>query len=245
MAFLEVKNISKQFGGLQALNGVSFSLEKGEIAGLIGPNGAGKTTLFNVVSGYYPPNSGDVIFEGRQITNSSPHVICRLGIGRTFQICKPFPQLSVLENVLIGANHWARSIKEARQAAERAIEIVQLDVKKEFLAQSLSTPERKKLELARALASNPTTLLLDEPAAGLNPTELKVFLDTVKTVASSKNLTILIVEHILQVIMGLSLRIIVLDEGVIIAEGVPEKIAKDPKVIAAYLGDEYVTTKGG
>jgi branched-chain amino acid transport system ATP-binding protein len=242
VALLEVNRISKRFGGLQALKEISFSLETGEVVGLIGPNGAGKTTLFNVVSGYYPPDSGGVIFEGQEITQLSPHSICRRGIARTFQICRPFPQLSIFENIIVGACHWARSIKEAKEAAERTIEVVELDVKKNLLAESLSTPDRKKLELARALVTNPKVLLLDEPAAGLNPTEVRAFLDIVGSVASIHSLTILIVEHILQVIMNLCTRIIVLEHGEKIAEGSSDKVARDPVVIAAYLGDEYVLT---
>ena len=240
MAFIEVVNVTKHFGGLQALIEVNFSVEKGEILGIIGPNGAGKTTLFNVISGYYAPNSGTITFGGEAITGLKPHMVCRKGIGRTFQVCRPFPQLTVVENALVGACHWAKNMKEARSAAERAVEIVELDRKKESIAQNLSTADRKKLELARALASRPTMLLLDEPAAGLNPTEVKTFLDIVRAVASREQLTILIVEHILHVIMNLCMRIIVLDEGEKIAEGIPEKIARDPQVIAAYLGDEYV-----
>ena len=240
MALIEVVNVTKHFGGLQALSDVSFSVEKGEILGIIGPNGAGKTTLFNVISGYYAPDSGTVTFGGEAITGLKPHLVCRRGIGRTFQVCRPFPQLTPLENALIGTCHWTKTMKEARRAAERAIEIVALGHKKESIAQDLSTADRKKLELARALASRPTTLLLDEPAAGLNPTEVKAFLDIVRTVAAQEQLTILIVEHILHVIMNLCTKIVVLDEGEKIAEGTPEKIARDPQVIAAYLGDEYV-----
>jgi len=240
MSFLEVSHLTKQFGGLTAVSDVSFSLEEREIIGLIGPNGAGKTTLFNMIGGYYPPTSGTVVFEGKDITGLPPHRICRLGIARTFQICRPFPELNVLENVLIGANHWAGSVKEARKAAERILEVVGLDKKRDSLAIKLSTPDRKSLEVARALASKPKLLILDEPAAGLNGTEVLSFLDTVIGVAASEKLTILIVEHVLQVIMGLSSRIIVLDEGVKIADGRPEEIARDPVVVSAYLGEEYV-----
>ncbi len=240
MALLEVRGLTKKFGGLTAVSDVNCYLEKGEILGLIGPNGAGKTTLFNMISGYYPPTSGDVFFEGEKITGLPPHIICRLGIARTFQICKPLMELSVLENATVGACHYSRSVKEARKEAAKALTITGLDKKSEIVAGMLSTPDRKALEFARALASKPKLLILDEPAAGLNLAEVESFLETVITVSNENKLSILIVEHVLKVIMRLCSRIVVLDEGKKIAEGKPEDIARNPVVITAYLGDEYV-----
>ena len=240
MALLEVSNLTKQFGGLKAVSDVTCKLERGEILGLIGPNGAGKTTLFNMISGYYPPTSGTVFFEGKNITGLPPHTICRLGIARTFQICQPFMELNVLENAIVGACHYARSLKEAREEAAKALEIVGLDKKSEILAGNLSTPDRKALEFARALATKAKLLILDEPAAGLNSAEVESFLDTVINVSKKNKLTIIIVEHVLKVIMRLCSRIVVLDEGKMIAEGKSEDIARNPMVITAYLGEEYV-----
>jgi branched-chain amino acid transport system ATP-binding protein len=238
MAFLEVKNLIKAFGGLKAVNNVSFNVEEGEIFGLIGPNGSGKTTIFNCINNYFPITAGDVVFKGKTITGLKTYKICHLGIGRTFQVVKPLSRLTVLGNITASAFCRVNSIREAQDEAYRVLEFCGLLEEKDKLAKSLPLAGRKRLEIARALATKPELLLLDETAAGLNPTELDNAIELIKKIRD-KHITILIVEHIMKVIMTISDRVHVLNFGQTIAEGSPKKVAKNPAVIEAYLGEGY------
>jgi len=235
---LSVKDVVKCFGGLVALNRVSFDMIKGEILGLIGPNGSGKTTLFNVITGYYKPDEGKVFFENEEITNKPPYEIANKGIGRTFQIVKPFLRLTVLENVVASA--LLKYTKE--DAISQSIEILKL-VKlydKRFVeSSSLNLVEKRKLELARALALKPKLLLLDEVLAGLNPTEIDEMLILLRKI-NKMGISILMVEHVMRAVMNISDRIIVLHNGIKIAEGSPIEVANTKKVIDVYLGEEII-----
>jgi branched-chain amino acid transport system ATP-binding protein len=237
---LEVHDVSKSFGGLRALDGVSLQLRRGEVLGLIGPNGAGKTTLFNIVAGMYRADSGNVRLNGRVIDRLKPHRRCRLGIARTFQITKPFLGLSVLDNVMVGAffGHHARStIGTARERAWQALDRVHLDMQADTLASALTIGERKRLEMARALATEPDVLLLDEVVAGLSPPEVDEMMTAIRTLNAS-GLTLLVIEHVMRAVMGVSSRIIVLDHGKKLAEGAPAEIVVNDDVIRAYLGGQ-------
>ncbi len=231
--------VTKRFGGLAALKDVDFVLKEGEILGLIGPNGAGKTTLFNIISGFYKPTSGTVEFQGTDITKLKPHEICKLGIGRTFQIVRPLSDLTVLENVVIGALFGRNknvSQEEAKDIALQYIEFVNLYDKKDQLAKNLNLIERKQLEIARALATEPKVVLLDEPLNGLNPTEVKDACKLVRRIRDELNVTVFWIEHVMRAIMTTAERIIVLNFGEKIAEGTPGEISRDKGVIEAYLG---------
>ncbi len=239
MAMLSVRRLTKYFGGLAAVHDLSFDVAQGEVVGLIGPNGAGKTTTFNLISGFIPPTSGEILFDGHPLHNLKPHRICRLGLTRTFQITQPFPDITTLENVLIGAYNRHPSPAAARKKAEEALAQVGLSHKAYERAGNLTLIELKRLEIAKALATEPRMLLLDEVAAGLNLAEIDEMLELVRAL-NRQGITLLVVEHVMKVIMNLSQRIIVLNFGVKIAEGTPDQISRDPRVLDAYLGQEGV-----
>ncbi len=236
MAVLECQSVSMEFGALAAVNMVSFTLGRGEILGMIGPNGAGKTTLFNCIIGLYRPTRGRVVFDGRDITGMKPHRVCRLGLAKTSQIMEPFRGMTVFENVLVGALHGGRmNMVEARREAETVIEFVGLADQSHKLSGQISVPARRRLELARALATRAKVLLLDENMAGLNPFEIDEALGLLRKIRKSGK-SLVVVEHIMRAVMGISDRIVVLNYGAKIAEGAPDGVANSADVIEAYLG---------
>ena len=236
MALLTVQNLTKKFGGLTAVHDFSLSVDEGEILGMIGPNGAGKTTAFNMISGYYTPNEGNVTFEGREITGNRPDVICKLGLARTFQIVKPFAQLSVLDNVMVGAYNRTNNNKEARQRSMEILDFLGMNDMTHQLAGSLSVAGRKRLEIARVLATEPKMILFDEAMAGLRSRETEEIIELVRQI-SKQGVALLLVEHVMKVIMSLSDRIVVIHHGEKIAEGEPGEIVNNKAVIDAYLGE--------
>jgi len=235
---LEVSNLTKFFGGLGAVRNLSFKVEKGQIFGLIGPNGAGKTTVFNLINGFYPPTSGEILFKGEPITALKPNVICKKGIARTFQVVKPLSRMTVLENVMASAFCRVNSINKAREEALKTLDFCGLMHRKDYLAKSLTIGDRKRLEITRAMATHPEVILLDETAAGLNPAELDQAIALIKKIRD-QGVTILIVEHIMKVIMSISDRIHAINYGQTIAEGTPQEVANNKAVIEAYLGEAY------
>lgn len=237
MNIIEVKGVSMFFGGLAALNDVSFELKKGEILGLIGPNGAGKTTLFNVINGFYSPSKGVVLFRGQKISGLKPHKICKLGIARTFQVVKPLQRMTVFDNVIASSFLRAKNRSEAEAIAIDTLKFTGLYNDRDIISKGLPLGKRKKLEIARALVTQPEVLLLDESFAGLNPHELDESIDIIRKI-KEKGITIMIIEHHMKVIMSISDRIVVLNYGEKIAEGTPDEIANNPVVIEAYLGED-------
>lgn len=232
---LVVENIVKRFGGVVALRGVSMRVYRGERLGLIGPNGAGKTTLFNVITGIYKPDAGRVVFEGVDITGWPPHRVTRLGIARTFQIVRPLNNMTVLDNVVVGALLREQDVERAREISLEVLELIGLYDKRGMLAKDLNLVEKKMLEIARALATKPKLLLLDEAAAGLRPSEIDRLVDTLLEI-SRKGITMVMVEHVMRAVMNFAERIVVLHYGEKIAEGTPKEVASNQQVIEAYLG---------
>ena len=239
-ALLEVEGLSKSFEGLRAARDVTFSVGEREIVALIGPNGAGKTTCFNMIAGVYRPDAGLVRLAGRRIDGRRPDEICRAGVGRTFQLVKPFAGLTVLDNVVVGALNARRSVGEARILAEEVLDLLGLAAKSGHPAASLTLPERKRLEVARALATGPRLLLLDEVMAGLRPTEVDLMVQVLRDLNSGRGITILLIEHVMRAVMAISLRVIVMHHGEIIGQGTPDEVTRNPAVIESYLGEEAV-----
>jgi branched-chain amino acid transport system ATP-binding protein len=237
MSMLVVSNLRRDFDGLTAVQDLSFTVEAGEIVGLIGPNGAGKTTTFAMLAGFLTPTSGEVLFQGRRINEMKPHQVCKLGLTRTFQIVQPFPDMTALENVMVGAYVRHPNTTDAKRKAMEMLERVNLSHKAGTLGKNLTLIELKRLEIGKALATEPSLLLLDEVAAGLKDAEVDNILVLVREL-NREGITFLIVEHLMKVIMNLSQRVIVLDFGQMIAQGTPQEISRNPAVLAAYLGKE-------
>jgi branched-chain amino acid transport system ATP-binding protein len=241
LTLLQVKGVSRRFGGVRALNDISFDMQAGEIVGLMGANGAGKTTLFSLIAGNVAPSAGEIWFDNNRIDGLAPHQVNRLGIARTFQIVRPFANMTVLENIAVGALYGrGRTMSQHRARAQcmQILEDVGLADRSDMLASALTLAGRKRLEVARALATEPRLLLLDEVLAGLNATEARDALDLLRRLRASRSLSIVVIEHVMKALMQLSERIIVLHDGQKVMEGVPAEVANDPRVIKAYLGEK-------
>lgn len=243
---LELKSVSRQFGGLNAVNDVSFQVNQGEILGLIGPNGAGKTTLINLITGVHPATSGSIVFDGQDITKMRAHQIARKGLARTFQVVQPFPKMTVLENVATGALFagGAAGLKDAFAQARQHLEFTGLGDSVDKLASTLTLAKRKRLELAKGLAMRPRLLMLDEVNAGLNSMEIDDALRMIRTIAE-RGVTIIIIEHLMKVMLSTAQRIVALHYGQLIANGVPDAVLRNPRVIEAYLGSKYAAAHSG
>jgi branched-chain amino acid transport system ATP-binding protein len=243
MAFLEIEKLTKAFGGLRANDGISFSLERKELVGLIGPNGAGKTTLFNCISGHYPVTSGRILFDGEDITLLKAHEVARRGIARTFQVYAASGDLTVEENVMVGCFINTGSRSSARDKARRILRELKLQSLSDSMVRELPVPAQKRVTMATALGTEPKMLLLDEVAAGLNPAEIEEIMVSIRHIHDDMGVTVMLIEHVMELVMNISDRLIVLDYGEKIAEGTPQEIAKNPQVIKAYLGERYVREK--
>lgn len=237
-ALLSIHAVSKRFRGLVAVDGVTMSIDKGDIYAVIGPNGAGKTTLFNIIAGVFRPDQGAIVFAGEHIEALAPDAVCRRGIGRTFQIVRPFLGLSVEDNVIVGALLRQHDVVAARRRTHDVLRRLDLFDKRRHLAAALTLPDRKRLEVARALATDPQLLLLDEVMAGLRPTETDRMVAILRALNRESGLTILLIEHVMRAVMALAARVLVLNHGVAIAEGPPETVVRDPAVVRSYLGAE-------
>ena len=240
MSLLEVHNVTKDFGGLRANSDISFSMQKGELVGLIGPNGAGKTTLFNCISGLHRVTSGRIVFEGEDITDLKAYEVARRGLARTFQVYAASGDLNVAENVMVGCFMRTRSRSAAKKRADEILSFLKLQDVSDYLVSELPVAAQKRVTMATALGSDPRILLLDEVAAGLNPSEIEEILASIKHIHDDLGITVMLIEHVMELVMKISDRVIVLDSGRKIAEGHPGQIAKDPAVIKAYLGERYV-----
>ena len=235
---LAVSGVSKSFRGLKAVARASFEVGEGSIVGLIGPNGAGKTTMFNMVAGVYAPDEGTIAFQGHPIAGLRPDQVCAAGIGRTFQVVKPFAGLSVLDNVIVGALQRSKDVPSARRLAAGIVDKLGLGAKAGLPASALTLPDRKRLEVARALATQPRLLLLDEVMAGLRPTECDQMVEVFRELNRAEGLTVLLIEHVMRAVMALAQRIVVLNYGQIIARGAPDEVVRNPAVLECYLGEE-------
>ena len=236
MSLLEISGLTKRFGGLLAVSQFDLAVDSGEIVGLIGPNGAGKTTVFHLIAGFHAPTSGEIRFKGAPLVGDKPHVICRRGLTRTFQIVQPFAGLTVIENVMVGAFNRESDAGAARRSAQEIVDFVGLGPRRNDLASSLTLSDRKRLEIARGLATRPELLLLDEAMSGLNPTEIEAIIGLIRSI-HARGVSLLIIEHVMQAIMALSHRLVVLHHGEKLAEGSPAAVASDQRVIEAYLGE--------
>ena len=237
-ALLEIAGVSKRFRGLLAVDNVTFSVAKGSIFAIIGPNGAGKTTLFNLIAGVFPPDAGTIIFDGRRIDGLAPDQVCRRGLARTFQLVRPFAALTVEDNVIVGAMLQRRDVAQARERAHAVLRTLDLFDKRRQIASALTLPDRKRLEMARALATEPKFLLLDEVMAGLRPAETDRMVAILREINRETGLTILLIEHVMRAVMALATRVLVLHHGAAIAQGAPEAVVREPAVVQSYLGSE-------